>query len=303
MAYHPFRNLGLKLMAVVLATALWFIVAGEQQVERAMRVPLEFRNKPAHLEIVGEPPATVDIRVVGSSAILSRLDPGELVAVVDLVTARVGSRLFHMRTDSVRVPYGVEVQNLTPSTISLELETSLQRTLKVTPAVEGEPAPGFVTGAVTSDPPSVDVIGPESHVRGLVAATTEPVSIAGARANVQDTVTIGVTDGAVRLVEPRNAAVTVRIDPAPIERELTGVPVRSRNLGPGYTARVEPKVVHVTVRGGREAVEEMRAEGVDAFVDLAGLGPGQYNLRVQFDPTQNFGVSATAPAVVQVTIK
>lgn len=303
MAYHPFRNLGLKLMAVVLATALWFIVAGEQQVERAMRVPLEFRNKPAHLEIVGEPPAAVDIRVVGSSAILSRLDPGELVAVVDLVTARPGSRIFHMRTDSVRVPYGVEVQNLTPSTISLELETSLQRTLKVTPAVEGEPAPGFVTGAVTSDPASVDVIGPDSHVRALAAATTEPVSIAGARATVQDTVTIGVTDGAVRLIEPRNAAVTVRIDPAPIERELSGVPVRSRNLSPGYTARVEPRVVQVTVRGGREAVEEMRAEGVDAFVDLAGLGPGQYNLRVQFDPTQNFGVSATAPAVVQVTIK
>jgi YbbR domain-containing protein len=303
MAYHPFRNLGLKLMAVVLATALWFIVAGEQQVERAIRVPLEFRNKPAHLEIVGEPPATVDIRVVGSSAILSRLDPGELVAVVDLVTARAGSRLFHMRTDSVRVPYGVEVQNLTPSTISLALETSLQRTLKVTPAVEGEPAPGFVTGAVTSDPVSVDVIGPESHVRALAAATTEPVSIAGARANVQDTVTIGVTDGAVRLVEPRNAAVTVRIDPAPIERELSGVPVRSRNLAPGYTARVAPRVVQVTVRGGREAVEEMRAEGVDAFVDLAGLGPGPYNLRVQFDPTQNFGVSATAPAVVKVTIK
>ena len=47
----------------------------------------------------------------------------------------------------------------------------------------------------------------------------------------------------------------------------------------------------------------MRAETIDAFVDLAGLGPGQYNLRVQFDPTQSFGVSTTEPAVVQVTIK
>ena len=234
---------------------------------------------------------------------MSRIDAGELVAVLDLSSARSGSRLFHMRTDAVQVPYGIEVQSLTPATIPLELESSLQRTLKVNPAVDGEPAPGFVLGGVTSDPPSVDVIGPESHVRGLASATTEPVSIAGARADVQDTVTIGVTDGAVRLVEPRSAAVRVQIRPAPIERELEGVPVRSRNLGQGYTARVQPTVVRVTVRGGREAVEEMRAETVDAFVDLAGLGPGQYNLRVQFDPTQNFGVSATAPAVVQVTIK
>jgi YbbR domain-containing protein len=303
MAYHPFRNPGLKLMAVLLATALWFTVAGEQQVERAMRVPLEFRNKPAHLEIVGDPPVAVDIRVLGSSATLSRMQPGELVAVLDLSTARAGSRLFHMRPDAVRVPYGVEVQQLTPSTVALELESSLKRVLPVAPAVEGEPAPGFVSGSVATDPATVEVIGPQSHVRGLSSATTEPVSIAGARAEVRDNVTIGVSDAAVRLVDPQNATVTVQILPAPIERELANVPIRWRNLGMGYTARVEPRVVRVTVRGRRDAVEEMRAETVDAFVDLAGLGPGQYNLRVQFDPTQNFGVSATAPAVVQVTIK
>ncbi len=92
MAYHPFRNLGLKLMAVLLASALWFTVAGEHEVERTVRVPLEFRNKPALMEIVGEPPTTVDVRVLGSSSILSRLDPGEIVAVLDLATARVGSQ-------------------------------------------------------------------------------------------------------------------------------------------------------------------------------------------------------------------
>lgn len=303
MAYHPFRNLGLKLMALVLATGLWFTVAGEPQVERAIRVPLEFRNKPTHLEIVGEPLASVDIRVIGSSAILSRMEPGELVAVLDLSGARPGSRLFNMRLDSVRVPYGVEVQNIAPATVPLELELSLQRTLTVMPAIEGEPAPGFVTGEVISEPAKVEVIGPESHVRALPYATTEPVSIEGARADVRDTVTIGLSDATVKLVEPRSAAVTVQVRPAPIERELEDVPVRWRNLGQGYTARVSPRVVRVTVRGGREAVEEMRAETIDAFVDLAGLGPGQYNLRVQFDPTQNFGVSATAPAVVQVTIK
>jgi YbbR domain-containing protein len=303
MAYHPFRNLGLKLMALLLATALWFTVAGEPQVERAFRVPLEFRNKPAHLEIVGEPLATVDIRVIGSSAILSRMEPGELMAVLDLTGARPGSRLFNMRLDSVRVPYGVEVQNIAPATVPLELELSLQRTLTVQPAIEGEPAPGFVPGEIVSDPGKVEVIGPESHVRALASATTEPVSIAGARSDVRDTVTIGVSDATVKLVEPRSATVTVQVRPAPIERELADVPVRWRNLGQGYSARVRPRVVRVTVRGGREAVEEMRAETIDAFVDLAGLGPGGYNLRVQFDPTQNFGVSATAPAVVHVTIK
>ena len=303
MAYHPFRNPGLKIMALLLATGLWFVVAGEQNVERTLRVPLEFRNKPVNLEVLGDPPTTVDIRVVGSSALLSRIDAGEVVAVLDLETARPGSRLVHVRTDEIRVPYGVDVMQVTPSTIGLELEVSSRRRVRVVPAVEGDPAPGFVTGRITADPDSVEVIGPESHLKSLTAATTEPVSVAGSRESVADTVTIGVPDSAVRLIETTSAKVLVEVLPAPVERVLSGVPVRWRNLNEGHTARVAPLTATVTVRGRRDALDAMRAETIDAFVDLAGLGPGRYNLRVQFDPTESFGVSATEPAVVQVTIK
>ena len=303
MAYHPFRNPGLKLMAVLLAAALWFTVAGEHEVERTMRVPLDFGNKPPFMEIVGEPPTTVDVRVLGSSAVLSRMEPGEVVAVLDLSTARPGSRLFNLRAENVRTPYGVTVLQVTPSTISLELERSARRMLKVVPAVEGEPAPGFVIGPVTTDPGQVEVIGPESHIRDLTSATTEPVLVSGAREAVEDVVTVGVTDSTVRLITAQDATVKVEILPAPIERELSGVPIRWRNLGQGLTARVQPTWATVLVRGRPDAVEAMRAETINAFVDLAGLGPGQYNLRVQFDPTQSFGVSTAEPAVVQVTIK
>lgn len=303
MAYHPFRNPGLKIMAVLLATALWFTVAGEQNVERTMRVPLELRNKPANLEIVGEPPTTIDVRVLGSSALLGRLDPGDVVAMLDLAAARPGSRLFHIRTDEVRVPYGVSVQQLTPATIALELENSARRLVPVQPAIEGEPAPGFVAGKVTANPAAVEVIGPESHIAGLLAATTEPVSVNGQRGTVTDTVTVGVSDTAVRLVEPVSATVRIEILPAPVERVVSDVPIRWRNLAAGLSARVTPRSATVTVRGQRGAIDAMRAETIDAFVDLAGLGPGQYNLRVQFDPTESFGVSATEPAAVQVTIK
>ena len=303
MAYHPFRNPGLKIMAVLLATALWFTVAGEQNVERTMRVPLELRNMPSNLEILGEPPTTIDVRVLGSSELLGRLDPGDVVATLDLASARPGSRLFNVRPEEVRVPYGVSVQQVTPATIPLELENSALRRIPIQPAVEGDPAPGFVTGAITSTPDSVEVVGPESHIAGLLAATTEPVSVSGQRGTVTDTVTVGVSDTAVRLAEPIRATVHIEILPAPVERVVAGVPIRWRNLDAGLSARVRPLTTTVTMRGRRDAIDAMRAETIDAFVDLAGLGPGQYNLRVQFDPTENFGVTATEPAVVQVTIK
>ena len=58
MAWHPFRNLGLKTVALVLGSLLWLVVSG-QQVERSVRVPLEYRKKPLGLEITGDPPETV----------------------------------------------------------------------------------------------------------------------------------------------------------------------------------------------------------------------------------------------------
>lgn len=303
MRYHPFRQLGLKILAITLASLLWLTVAGEHVVERSLRVPLEFRNIPEALEIVGNTPDTVDVRLRGSSAVLSRLQPGEIVAVLDLRTARSGSRLFHIRNDDVRAPFGVDVSQIVPSTLALELEKSARRMVPVVPAIEGEPAPGFVVGRYAVDPATVEIVGPDSHVRQVAEATTEPVSVKDARARVRDGVTIGVVDSSVRLTQAQSANVTVEIWPAPVERRMPDVPVRWRNLGTGLRAQVSPQLVQVTVRGSKDPLAMLRGDSVQAFVDLAGLGSGRYNLRVQADPAESFGVVAIDPAVVSVTIK
>ena len=303
MRYNPFRNLGLKVLALALATVLWLTLAGEHVVERSLRVPLEFRNIPDALEIVGNAPDSVDVRLRGSSAALSRVQPGDIVARIDLATARAGSRLFHIRSDEVRAPYGVDVSQVIPATLALELEKSARRRVPVVPAVEGDPEPGFVVGRMLSDPSSVEIVGPESRVRQVAEATTEPVSVKDARTRVRDAVTIGVVDSSVRLVQAQNAQVTVEIWPAPVERQVGDVPVRYRNLGAGLRANLSPQLVRVTVRGAKEALTGLGADGVDAFVDLAGLGSGRYNLRVQVEPSENFGVVQIEPAVVSVTIK
>lgn len=303
MRYHPFRHLGLKILAIALASLLWLTVAGEHVVERSLRVPLEVRNIPEALEIVGNAPDSVDVRVRGSSAVLSRLQSGEVVAVLDLSDARAGSRLFHIRNDAVRSPFGVEVAQVAPATLALELEKSARRRIPVVPATEGDPAPGFVIGRITADPATVEIVGPDSRVRQVAEATTEPVSVKDARVRVRDAVTVGVVDPSVRLTQAMRAEVTVEIWPAPVERQISDVPVRYRNLTQGLRANISPQLVLVSVRGSKDALADVRGDSVQAFVDLAGLGSGQYNLRVQVDPSGSFGVIAIDPAIVSVTIK
>jgi len=210
MALPIFRRLGLKLVSVILAALLWLVVSGEQTVERALRIPLEYTNLPPNLELVGDPPTVVDVRVMGSSGTLSRIAPGELVAVLDVRSARAGQRLFHLTNAEVRAPFGVEVVQVT-SNVSMFFERKESKTVPVVPEIEGQPAPGFVVSSYRSEPPTVVVVGPDSALKNLTQATTEAVPVNGASSTVIEMVTVGVTDPSVRLREAQTARVTVTI--------------------------------------------------------------------------------------------
>jgi len=213
MAYHPFRNLGLKFLSTCIAAMLWLVIAGERVVERVLRAPVEFQNLPNGLELVGNLPDTVEVRLRGSSGALSRMGAGDLAAVLDLRTARPGRRLFHLTPSQVTVPYGINAVQVGPSTVTMEFEASGVRTVPVEPDIEGRPDPGFEVTSVTSDPASVEVAGPESALRRLDAVVTEPVSVSGETRSVREIVTIGVQDASLRLVTPTTAVVTVTISP------------------------------------------------------------------------------------------
>ena len=109
-AIWPFRHFGLKLLSVGLALMLWFVVSGEETVERTLRIPLELQQFPSGLELSGEPPSTVDVRVRGASSTLARLGPSDLVAELDLRSARAGRRQAH---SAVRFP-GTPSQPVAP---------------------------------------------------------------------------------------------------------------------------------------------------------------------------------------------
>ena len=303
MAYNPFRNFGLKAMALGIACLVWFTMGGEYVVERIVQVPLEMRNRPERLELVGNPPDQVEVRLSGSSGLLSRLQSGDVVAILDLGAARPGSRLFHLRTDEIRTPFGVTVSQVIPQTVSLAFEIGETRVVPIRADVEGEPAPGYTLGKVTVTPSSVEVIGPSSDLHALREATTEPVSIDGATESAVQTVTVGVDDSALRLRQPLSVEVRVEIVPAPIERTLAGVAVGMRNVPTGTSAVSNPSTVEVFVRGSRDALVLLEPSQIAAFVDLAGLRPGRYNLPVRIDPSRTFGVNRTEPAIVEIVIR
>jgi YbbR domain-containing protein len=209
-AWHPFRNLGMKIVSVILGTMLWFTVSSDYLVERSIRVPLVYLNTPPTLEISPDAPDQVEVHLRGRVSQLTS-DQGDVIVYIDLADARSGSRLFHLRTDQVTTPFGIEATQVFPSTVMLTLETTGNKTVNVEATVEGKPAAGFDIGKITVDPPVVVVIGPESELKALRSAITETVLIEGAKEPVTRSVSIGVMNSSLRLKESRTARVTVDV--------------------------------------------------------------------------------------------
>ena len=301
---HSFAHTGLKIVSVALAVLLWMMVSSQRaSVERGLRIPLELQNLPENLEMVEPPQEAVDVRVRGTADALGRIAPGDLVAAVDLSTAQPGRRLFHLSPERVKAPFAVVVTQVTPSAVAIRFEPSATRIVPVVPSVEGEPAPGFIVGKISADPATVEIVGPESLLRRVTEAITEPLWVGSAKADVTSTVIVGVADEGVRLKSAKTAVVSVAIVPAPAERQLSSVAVRARNLGAGLRVTITPPSVSVRVRGTKEAIAKIRDASIVAYVDLEGIGRGDYGLPVRLEPAADVGVDQLEPTVVGIHVE
>jgi hypothetical protein len=92
----------------------------------------------------------------------------------------------------------------------------------------------------------------------------------------------------------------VPILPGPLERTLLDHPVHLRSLEPNSSRPPCRRTSTSSCAAGRPRA--VRAESITAFVDLAGLGAGEYTLGVQVDASGDAGVARIIPATVQVTI-
>lgn len=116
-----FPNWWLKLLALGLSFALWMIYAAEPATEIGYAVPIEFQNIPKNLEISGEVPVQVQVRMRGRSVVVRRLTPADLAISVNLSRAQAGDVTLELTPQQVAAPYGVTVVGILPSRIRVSL--------------------------------------------------------------------------------------------------------------------------------------------------------------------------------------
>ncbi|MCU1341928.1 MAG: YbbR-like protein [Candidatus Acidoferrum typicum] len=118
---YVFANAGLKLVALGISFLLWATYTSEPFAEVGYQVPLEFTTMPRHLEISGDLPTSVHVRVRGRSALLRRMVAADISISVDMKDGTEGTSQIRITPDMVRAPYGATVVQVSPSQFQVTL--------------------------------------------------------------------------------------------------------------------------------------------------------------------------------------
>ena len=140
---YVLHNFGLKVLSLVLATGLWFLISpDEQPAEVALRAPIVFQHVPSQLEISSEMIPEAQIRVRGPERVIRQLQANEIHAEIELIDAKAGDRTFDLTSQQVRHPRDVSVVQVVPSQLHLSFDTRLTREVEIHPRVTGSFADG-----------------------------------------------------------------------------------------------------------------------------------------------------------------
>jgi YbbR domain-containing protein len=203
------ENLAIKLISLLFAVGLWFVVARDPVAEVEMRVPIELRNMAENLEIDSRSITEAQVRIRGPERLIHRLQPGDVWVRVDVTSARSGERTFDLSGRHVHVPQDLEVVQIIPSQFQLSFDVRATRTVEVRPRVIGSFAVGMRLGQVMAEPASIAITGPQRRVDVVESATTDPVDVSGAMTRATFVTQAYVPDPLIQVVHPTPIRVTV----------------------------------------------------------------------------------------------
>jgi len=180
-----FENWGIKLVSLVFAITLWFYVTSTGKTEMTLTVPLELRNIPHGMTVVGDVTSAVEIRVQGQERVLSDSGFAKKVAgILDLSMTKAGENIVRISPDDIRRPDGVMVTHMSVSEVRVKLEPLVRRVFRLRPILHGAPAAGYRLAGVAVIPVKIAVEGPAGVMKRLDKIETMPIDIQGAKENL-----------------------------------------------------------------------------------------------------------------------
>jgi YbbR domain-containing protein len=220
---------GWRVLALATAVALWLALVARPEVTRAIVVPIDYQNMPADL-VSPEMPRSVQLEIRAAGPRLNRVQPSDLAVVLNLAGVRApGEHTFTIERQEIELPAGVRLVRTIPNQVRLRFERQVTATVPVQARFASNPPEGYQVTATEVRPPRVQVSGPESRVRALAPAETDPLDISRNYGQLQFQVPAFIRDSQVHFVSSPVVQVIVRVAKSPPGGAVSGGQTTVRN--------------------------------------------------------------------------
>lgn len=222
-----FNNLWLKLISVLIAIALWYVMTpmkSDHTGEENVHVPVKVINVPPTLVIMGELPDRIQMRLRGNKDLLQEILDSIREYTVDLKDSQAGLKVIPIQPARLGIPETIDITSILPANLEIKLESRLQVLLPVTPQINTHPPRGYRWES-TTNPNMAIVVGPESVVSKLNTVMTIPIEID------PDTQTTSMS----ALLTPPHSLVRILM-PSAVTVDIAAVPTQKRPSRPGNTS-------------------------------------------------------------------
>lgn len=288
------------LIAFLLAVGIWYVVTGSEKVESQIEVRTDYRGLPQGLIIRNGTVSRVSVRVRASVGMLHSVSGRDFACFVDLSAVKKGENILPIGNNQIMLPGGMEVIDVTPSRIYLDVDTLESKTVPLLASIQGDP-PGDYTLEARVEPAEAKISGASSQVEGIsqlvIPVTVEQPLVPGATESRR---LIPLPDGVD--ATPHEAKVTLHVG---IRRKLVQVTRPVNAYAPEqFGVSVRPDRASLSLAVPESLAGKISAhDGIKAYIQLERYEPGSYSLPVQVALPEGVELVKVEPANVSFTVE
>ena len=207
------RNAGWKLFSLLVSLLLWFAFARDPDVGAFVAVPVEYRGMPDDLEISSDLVESVSVDLRGPSEKIANFSAAKSAVVLDFSGIhKPGEQTFQIDERNISVPSGMRLERAIPAQIRLQFEQRTQLAVPVQVRFSGAAPKGYQLEHYNVAPEELTVVGPESRVKKIEYAVTDPVDLSSVVSESEFHVNAFVGDPHVRFEKPEKISVKVYME-------------------------------------------------------------------------------------------